>query len=401
MIQIPRKLLHQVRTVLRAAVFGRFDAQTPIHASADKDGLRLRAMLPEVALEYCRPGEFGAGAVCFRADLLKKCEGSRDDMVSLAAISEKEGVAEWTDGGIPQSLQFEIPKDESTFPEVEATLHKAAPAVAEAIRMALPCCGEGPRFATQCLMLDGAKERVVSTDGKQLLIINNVSFPWKQEVLIPALAVLNSKEVMAEEVQFGKTDKHITLVSAPWRLNFFVDKNRRYPRVDQIVPKPAEMKTTVTLDAAEARFLAGTLGRLPGIEEEAARVTLDAGEEVVLRVKSGQDQTTEVLLSHSRLEGKPIRVCLARELFARALQLGFDRFSFVDAETPMLCQTEGKTYLAVPFPAKSAVPPAPTAAGSWRPSRHRRPPLPRPDASPPWRLAALPKATPTAPATAA
>jgi hypothetical protein len=356
-IQIPRKTLSQFRAVLRKIGFSSLDAHVPILVNADGQGLRLRAIVPGVALEYRQAGDFGSGAISFRGELLKSCQGTRDDPVTFSMTSDKKGVAEWLDR-IPQSLAFDIAEEKNAFPLPPAKLYHAPASFAETLRLALPCCSrQGERYATHCIFLDGANNRMAATDGQQLLVLTGLPFAWKEEILLPALPAFALKDVLQGDVQIGKTGTQVTLSAGPWTFHCTVDAVR-YPHVDQVIPKPDEQTTTLTMDPTEASFLLQTLPRLPRPEDDAERITLDLGQEIVVRANGQSKQTTDVVLTRSKLEGKHLRLCLGRGLFARALELGIERFSFSGADKAVLGQGKDRTYVWVPLSPNLAVEPS-------------------------------------------
>jgi hypothetical protein len=354
-IQIPRKILGQFRTVVRKLGSGSLDAHSVL-MNADGDGLRLRAMVPGVALEYRQPGDFGAGAMSFRAEILKTCQGTRDDPITFSTTSDKKGVAEWLDG-IPQRLAFDLIEEKEEFPAPPPKLHNAPESFAEALRQALPCCArqQGERYATHCVLLDGAGKRLAATDGRQLLVVTGLAFPWKDEILLPALPAFALKDLLQERMQIGKTDTQVTLVAGPWSFHCSVAAGGRYPRVDQILPKLKDQTTTLTIDPGEVSFLLHTLPRLPRPEDDAERITLDMDQEIIVRANGQSEQTTDVVLTRSKHEGKKLRLCVGRGLFGQALEIGIERFSFSDADKPVLGQGENRTYVWLPLSPKLAV----------------------------------------------
>jgi hypothetical protein len=64
---------------------------------------------------------------------------------------------------------------------------------------------EGARFALHRVLLSGKKGQVVATDGLQLLIEGGFTFPWKNDLLIPRMAVRLDTDKAARRRFFSRT----------------------------------------------------------------------------------------------------------------------------------------------------------------------------------------------------
>lgn len=79
-------------------------------------------------------------------------------------------------------------------------------------------------------------------------------------------------------------------------------------------------------------------------------VTLDLAAHVVVRARAEDERRfTDLVLPHSRREGKTARIATDRRFLRRALKLGFRTFQFTDPEKPVLCQERNRVYVWMPL----------------------------------------------------
>ncbi len=219
---------------------------------------------------------------------------------------------------------------------------------------------ESSRYALGCIQLRGRSGQIVATDGRQLLVQSDFVFPWTDDLLVPGLTVFGSRELPHDvPVQIGRSEKHVTLAIGPWSIHLMINREGRFPRVDDVLPASLSAASCLRLHPADARFLLDTIGRLPGDEILNHPVTLDLNGQVILRTRSeGEPRPTEVILTNSRLEGDPLRLHSNREYFGRAARLGFTEFSIFGNAKPVLAQDANRRYVWVGLDAEGAVPPA-------------------------------------------
>jgi len=67
-----------------------------------------------------------------------------------------------------------------------------------------------------------------------------------------------------------------------------------------------------------------------------------------------------LLLAKSEVTGQPVRLCCNRQYLARDLALGFVEFQLVNADAPVLCQDERRSFVWVVLNKEEAI--APTSA---------------------------------------
>jgi hypothetical protein len=196
----------------------------------------------------------------------------------------------------------------------------------------------------------------VGTDGKQLLLHKGLRCPWSGDLLIPRSTAFGLAELQRQEqVEIGQTETHVCLQAGPWEIFLPIDKEGRFPRADDVVPKITQGSTCCRLSSQDAAFLLRSLPGLPTDEENEA-VTLDLNGTVAVRARTpGQEQGTELILAGSESTGKLVRLCMSRRYLTRALEMGFSQFDIVSPDVPVQCRDESRTYLWMPLDKSGAL----------------------------------------------
>jgi hypothetical protein len=165
----------------------------------------------------------------------------------------------------------------------------------------------------------------------------------------------------------------------PWSFHLAIDPAGRFPDVEQVLPAASATATSFRLSAEDAAFLARVLPRLPGGDDDQAPLTVDVGNQVVVRARAeGQERVTEVALTGSEVRGRPLRLVSNRGYLVRALQLGFSEFSLAGPEVPVVSRQPGRrTYAWMPLGKDGALPPAEDAIRIA--SQEGNQPTPQPD----------------------
>ena len=262
----------------------------------------------------------------------------------------------------PQSAEYEIgdPEKLAPFPDTPEQTLPNEPGFWKALADASQSAArEGSRYALDRIQLRGSSGTLVATDGKQLLLQRGFRFPWTDEVLIPSTQAFACPVLPADvPVRVGRTATHLRMQAGAWTLIFAIDSQGRYPHAEQAIPSLSGSCTRWRIDPADGAFLAKTLSRLPGSQEENAAVTVDLNGQVVVRARAaGQSRTTELLLARSEATDPPVRFCLNRQLLARALHLGFTDITVVKPDAPLVCQDERRQFVIMPLGTDSALPP--------------------------------------------
>ncbi len=234
---------------------------------------------------------------------------------------------------------------------------------------------EAVRYALNRVQLRGAKGEVVGTDGSQLLIQSGFTLPWQEDVLIPALSVFGMRELaQAGEVQIGRTATHVCLQIGPWTFHLTIDRDGRYPRVEEVIPHQNRVINVCRLAPTDADILRSTLPRLVNLKDEDQSITLDLNGRLLVRAKpEGQERDTEVVLERATASGPAVRVATNARYLQRALDLGLTKFHIVNPTTPILAQRDGVRFVWMPLGTDEAVPPSGKAHRVDPPAPERKP----------------------------
>jgi hypothetical protein len=138
-----------------------------------------------------------------------------------------------------------------------------------------------------------------------------------------------------------------------------IDAGARFPSVENVLPAASAVVTTCRLSPQDAAFLGRALPRLPGGDDDSSPVTLDLGQQVLVRARAqGQQRLTELVLNGSEVKGPPMRLACNRRFLARALALGFGELSLAGPKVPLVCREAGRTYGWMPLDRNTALNPS-------------------------------------------
>jgi len=352
MITVTRSLLCQVRSVLRRAGVGKSKSSHPeIIVRAANDGLRIQVLSDQLAIEYHHAGQFDAQELVVPCDLLVAAEGRSEDLVTLQSQGPGRATASWIDQGIPQEL--ELVSNASAdfaagFPAMPEAFTDNSPELLAGLATAATIAeGERTRFALDCLQLRGTQGKIVTTDGRQVLVQSGFAFPWTHELLVPASRVFASKELaQAGSVRVGLIQDWVAFQSGPWTIWLRIEKEARFPKIDDLIRDSAAALSRLSIDQQDGQFLCAALARLPSDEPSHQPITLDLNGQVIVRAKAvGQTRPTELVLSRSQLDGDSLSINTDRRFLARAVKLGFEQVCFFGPQAPVLCDDGRRQYL--------------------------------------------------------
>ena len=362
MLLITRRLAGRLRVVLRKALnLSTRGLMPPVELLGSADGLRLCSRTPDAAAEFYLAGEQPAEHVTVPFQMLADVEGRRDDPVEIR-LHEGRVLASWRDGSVPQVVQHDAPESPSEdWPPMPQRLAENTPGLLKALDDACQTTDpDSTRYALGCVQLRGKAGKIVATDGRQLLIQSGFTFPWDNDVLVPGTKVFGSPHLPQEEpVLVGRTDDWFTLSVGAWTFWWRIDKEGRFPKVEDHVQRPEQAIASFQLSETDRRFLVENLPRLPGDDVMNFPVTLDLNGAVAVRAQGeGQTAVTELLLAGSTATGEPVRINTNRQYLARAVRLGFDRVHVFSPKTPVLACDEHRSYVWALLEPESAIGPA-------------------------------------------
>jgi hypothetical protein len=366
MVTLTRRQARGLRGVLRRARLGiaHRGPLPPLLIRSDGPKLRARYRYAGLAVEYATGGDPGPGeAVALPLDALAEFEGRDETPVTLEAAAPDRTIARWADRGVPQRREYTVtPADAlAPFPEPSATWAEAPPALLDALaETSATAADDSPRYALNCLRLNGARGEVAATDGRQLLIHGGFDFPWGAELLVRRSSVFAAKPLPRDRpLQVGSTGTHFVLRAGPWALFLEVQTGVRFPRVEEVVPAAGSAAARLRLDPADAAFLAAALARLPGAEQVNAPVTVELNGRVAVRARGeGGGPATELVLSRSANTGAATRVATDRRLLTRAVALGFTDIELSGPAAPLVGREGPRTFAWQPLAEAAVVEPS-------------------------------------------
>lgn len=352
MFAIPRSVARQIAKVFRIAL-DLTPAQVtrqPVSVCTDGLGAALFSHSSQFGISY-RLSDAMSAAANFHVPLglLKSVGGHYSTPVSIERTTDQV-VARWLDGPIPQQSQWQEPAaanvDEAwaaptTWVEQNGQLMQAlADATATTDSQTL-------RYALGCLQLRGEQGEIVATDGRQVLLQSGFVFGWEDTILVPGSRLFGYGELPRySSIRIGRTESHVVLEFGPWRYWLAIEREGRFPRVDDVIPHPENATTRVSLERNDLRFLQDNLPRLPVSDSTHALITVDLNGSVALRTLSeDKSQVSELVLSNSARTGGEVRLVSDRRYLQRAAKLGLRDLCVYSPNAPVLCQDEQRKYV--------------------------------------------------------
>jgi hypothetical protein len=303
------------------------DPAVPVLVRARAGTLTLFASLGEVGLALTVTDAIGTGKAVMPLDAL-----------------DRPGSAE-----LPAVQQADVPTP-PLLPETMAEItHLVLAALHEAGRTA---AREQVRYALTRTQVRGSAGTIVATDGKQALVQGGFTFPFPEDVLVPAIPVFGCKELAGQnEVRIGMTASHLVVMAGPWTVWLLIDREGRFPDVEGAMPR-SRLTTTLELQLPSA-----VLDGLRKIETgDAASLTLELGPTVLVRAaRADGAPPVEIAIPGATVQGPPLRVAVQRSHWLRALALGLGRFKFTGADRPWIACDATRTYLAAALDPASAI----------------------------------------------
>ena len=368
MITITRCKARMLRTIFRRVALGirHRSPLPPLVLHAEGSHLRAHYRYDSLAVEYVETGSYHPlDSIPVPLDVLAEIEGRDDSPVVFEAMEPDRTDIRWHDHGIPQIRRCPVTPSGNIEPFSEVpTGWNAAPAgflaaLAEASEI---CTEEATRYALNCIQLRGTDQKIIATDGHQLLVRSGFDVSWDEDLLIRGSPIFACKTLNPDQsVQIGRTAAHVVLRIGPWTLWNDIQRDVRFPSVEQAIPGADVVTTRLQLDPDDARFLASSLDRLPGSDELNRPATIDMNGKVAIRARgSEQAQITELVLNRSSYCGPPVRINTNREFLKRAIQLGFSEIGISAVETPLVCHELHRVYAWQPLSGDAAIEPAET-----------------------------------------
>jgi hypothetical protein len=358
-LTISRSILRRFRTLCRRGGLHKAGSTgCVVTLVSGPEGCRIQAASPDIAIEYHQPTPCEAQTIRLPLGALEACEGRDESPVTITVRPDDSVELVWNDRGVLRSSeQIQLkPKGES-FPEwpsrTVANEAELWPALADAVETTDP---NSSRYALGCLQLRGASGTVEATDGHQALTQGGYRFGFEEDALVPATKLLGCSDLNAPGgFRVGRSEKHVGLEIGPWRLMLRI-QDGRFPKLDQILPSGAGVRSTLEIATNDARFLINAIPRLPCDDAIHQPLTLDLNGKVLIRCReTDRARPTELQLSASKLVGEPIVFNTNRRYVERALRLGFHRIGLFGSESPVLCNDGRRRFVWMLLDKDSAI----------------------------------------------
>ena len=351
MLTFSRQLAKQIRSVFRRALqISASQTDQVVWLVADDTGLRICAQSWRAIIEYHLPCKPTPCSIPVTMEALAACEGTKsEELVRVEKLGDETVVLRWDDHSIPQSFQLDARKLQSdTPPAVPESWASNPPWLLAALSDAMKIVPtDATRYAINCVQLRPSAGRLAATDTHQLLIETGFTFPGVSDVLIPRTTLFSSRELPADQpVDVGFTANHGVFRVGSWTFWLTLEKQGRYPCVENIIPAADSAKTRLSLSAEDVSFLLEIVPRLPTETDQQGRITLDLNGQVAMLAKGdGPSPVTQVVLRNSQRSGDEMRLNTDRQFLVRAAQLGFHEIELHGSESPVVCRDERRIYL--------------------------------------------------------
>ena len=357
MITISRNKARLLRSIFRRAVLGIRHKGTvpPLVLHAEGAHLRARFQFGGLAVEYVDQGNYSPlDSIPVPLDVLAEVEGPDNTPVIFEAAGPDRTIVRWLDRGIPQVQELPVTPfgNVEPFPDSPTTWAEASGNLLSALAEATRICTENvTRYALNCIQLRGSEHKIVATDGHQLLIRSGFAFPWDADLLIRSSPIFASKSFGSDRpIQIGKTASHVFLRIGLWTTYHEIQKNVRFPAVEEAIPGAEAVATRILIDPDDVRFLETALERLPGNDELNSPATIEMNGKVAIRAQDAeQSHITELVLNRSSYTGPAIRINSNREFLGRAIRFGFNEIGITGVEAPIVCRDRHQIYAWLPL----------------------------------------------------
>jgi hypothetical protein len=363
LITMTRHAARRLRAVFRRSVLGisHKGLIPPLVLHAEGHCLRAQYRYHDLAVEYTEPGSLRQlDSISVALEALGDVEGRDNSAVELESVEPDRIVVRWQDRGIPRTREYPVTPfgKIAPFPETPTAWTSISTDLLTALAEASEICtADSARYALDCIQLRGNLHGLIATDGCQLLVRSGFNLPWDGDLLIRASPVFACKAFPRDQpIQIARTDGEVVLRIGAWTLWHAIQKDARFPRVEEAIPDVETVTTRLVLDPEDAAFLKEALDRLPGAEVLHGPITIDCNGKVALRARGNDpNPITELVLNRSAYSGSPIRISTSRAYVGRALAMGFRELAFTKAEQPVVCREPHRIYAWQPLNGGSAI----------------------------------------------
>jgi hypothetical protein len=346
-IELQRREIGRFRGAVRRCVAGRPRRMSaPIVVQQMEDSLTLSAVLDRIAVSLRLDVAGSPACLVIPFPILANVEKANSGTVSFQTCERDRVRCVWTDRGTAKEAIFEpLPFEEGHYVK---PLPRKWQNVEPGVLAALHGCGAttgsaGTPFSL--LQLRGKEGRIVGTDGRQLLIMGGFSFPFHDNVLVPAVPVFGSGDFADErEVRMGRTDEHVVIAAGPWTVWLAIDTSSRFPDVTAVISRGTRSARLLISEPDAAAILHFLERAAPDAEGETA-VSLRFGAAPILTMESKDARGPELALSRSTCSGPDHVVLVERPHLGRALALGLREVRAAPNQTPVHFVNRDTSYV--------------------------------------------------------
>ena len=352
MLSIPRVAARRFWAAFRQLLTGVPRRTWPaVRLLADRQGLRIVTYTDQVGLELRVPGAGSPANLLVSCDVLQAAADGRGDNVTVEPGAEGDVVVKWRDGDVPRQAAFASPRSApagDTSPLSPTTWTEQPPEFLAALQNVVEVTDpDALRYALNCVQLDGDSGTMTATDGCQILAHRGWNFGFQGTRLMPANKVLTNRDLAAAtSVRIGSTASYFVLQAGDWTTWLAWNRDGRFPDCTERLAATDAPPTRLVLAPDDRRFLAANLPRLPECRDDLRAVTVDLNGHVAIRARDGDaSPPTELVLRRSTRVGGEVRFSTDRRFLSRALALGFPEVEIQDAEQPVACRDDRRTFV--------------------------------------------------------
>lgn len=362
MITVARSILKRFRTLCRRGGLHKFrtSAGPYVTVAGGSSGYSIRAASPDVCVHFHDPAPCDSESIRLPLDALEVCEGRDDTPVTVEGRPGNRALLSWVERGVPRQHEVDQPKAGSfSFPDLPINFTANEAGMWAALRDAVATTdAASTRYALGCLHLRGKLGRIDATDGRQILTQAGYQLGFDDDLLVPASAILGCRDLdLGEPVAVGRSGDWIGFGIGNSLVMIRIQKDGRFPKVDEIIPTPERAPSRLELSARDAAFLVNIVPSLPSSDPQHAPVTLDLNGKVLIRSRDAErSRPTEVELTSSRLTGDAVVLNTDRRYVGRAMRLGFREAYIYGPNSPVLCRDDRRRFLWALLADASAIP---------------------------------------------
>lgn len=356
MIEIKLRDMARFRTAVQCCRTGHPKRLAPpivLHRS--QDALTLSAILDEMALALHLP--IGAGPserLVIPFSTLAGLRGNGRGIVTLESSKDGSVRCRWQERGNARELDCAtVPGEVQAAELLQVGILRPVP---PSLLTALHACGQtanrmtDDHLAPARLQLRGQDGAIAGTDGRNLLLWGGFSFPFPENVLVPAVPLFGSRELAGEhDIYIGRTGQHITIAAGAWTIWLVEDAASPYTDVQTLLPRSGH-QVRLVIEEADAAALLRDLQRGTTAGDEVVAVVLDLSTRPALRWPQGTSGRRGPLnLIRSTYQGPALAVRLDPSLLVRALLLRFRELRCSSGQAPVLFRDQQRCFLVAPF----------------------------------------------------